>query len=462
MKINALFFVAIVCFFINLKFAHSSQNTQEYKVLLEEYGLNSYLTTDNIDRLQDFSKYAKSKGKLLDLYLLNYSEFLKLCKSNFFFTIDEEEPSQVCFYDKEIDDIDKLYNACGGYIVSLPLVNIVARHVYQDSKGSLSQNNIFVIYLLHEGVNFSLLQHLLDNIIEKAGGPSAVVYIDELGLIPEDSVNRYSQAYKISEKESFEKIKNSLKNDIKSISMGHTIYDSNKLYAQIYSYFAKHKIDSNMEDLSYDNWKNIVAFDKLNLWRKSARLFLMGAVRACIESSQEFVFGFMLYNNIMRDANFSNQLKALLSDKSGTTLITIRGLGHFGFEKKLIEDANVSVCILGDEGDSFFTLTALRERYMIYQVNEVILSNEEEDRLLLNSVLSFLMFNYLIKYGIEDNYYDAMKSTIALLTPLSLAQLYALQSKLFYELQAGNFSKNNIYEFIYNWCKNQTFIKEEN
>jgi len=218
-----------------------------------------------------------------------------------------------------------------------PLIeNIMLERIKGDKFSTPLQNEFVAIYTHHLDVNFEQLQHILDILQEEARSKEwNLIYIDELGLIPHDTIQKTAETSNISEKEAFSKVKLQLQGEIARIKNGSTIYDNNPFYKKLYAYLARNKIDSVMENLGYELWKKIVSFDEEGVYQKAAYSFMHGDMLKYLKQIELYTQYFYNYNVRVRDEEFLAQIFNILESNPRTIVFTIRGLGHYGIGGRL-------------------------------------------------------------------------------------------------------------------------------
>ncbi|MCM8779336.1 MAG: hypothetical protein NC898_03005 [Candidatus Omnitrophica bacterium] len=351
------------------------------------------------------------------------------------------------------EDFIKSWN---GHIFSFPLVNILAERINYPHA---PQGRFISIYSYHRE-DFEKLKKILDVLREEATRlQKKLIYIDELGLIPKETVKNLQEGSKLSEKEAFENAKHSLRVETEGFEKGISTYDENPFYQAQYSYLANYRIKSYMEDLDYENWKRIVAFDDLNLHNEAIRAFCMGDVKTYLDKLREYVQGFWFYNVKERDENFRRQIKKIAEENPGSIIFTLRGIGHYGTEEPLdIEGFTIETMAIA-EGD-------FQENLISDQMTQVMLSNgvyippEERNLLYLRSFPEECLRTYLQK-RIESL---ALATRLAkrIVDRVTAEEIKGLSRDISYAFAKGKINDAEaVWEYVFNWAKERGKVVPE-
>ncbi|MDP8234277.1 MAG: hypothetical protein P9M06_05700 [Candidatus Saelkia tenebricola] len=219
-------------------------------------------------------------------------------------------------------------------IFSLPIENVLFERVKEMSDPLLGK--FVAIYTHHKYSNMELVKDTIVRLKEEAKNKEwRTLYIDELGLILPKTIENYMSVYKLSEKDAFERVKKIIKSEVNNLAQGHSIYDSLPFYGQLYSYLAKIKMDSTIEDLDYELWREIVAYDREKDYQQAIREFALTNFENYIRKTKESIAFFYVYNMKERDELFIKQIGTLMAENPNTLIFTIRGLAHYGVEEKI-------------------------------------------------------------------------------------------------------------------------------
>jgi len=350
----------------------------------------------------------------------------------------------------QLVDAEAFLKQWNGHIFSLPLVNVLAERIRSEDR---REGRFIAIYSYHRE-NFDKLRKVLEDLREQATRlGKKLVYVDELGLIPAESVKNVGESSKLGEKEAFESAKKSLGDEVRGFEKGISTYDENPFYQAQYSYLANNKIRSYMEDLDYENWKRIVAFDNLNIHNESIRAFCLGDTETYLNKLKEYTKGFWLYNVKERDEIFRRQINNIAKENPKDIIFTLRGIGHFGTEEKLeLKDSTIETLVIAD-GD-------FNENLVSDQMSQVMLSNgvniePREERLLhLRSFPEECIRAYLQR-TIEDL---ALATRLAkkVVDRMNEEEIKRLSRDISYAFAKGNISTSDqVWDYVYSWAKDR-------
>ncbi len=339
-------------------------------------------------------------------------------------------------------------NRWNGHIFSLPLVNIMAERLSSDAPRN---GRVIFVYSYHKE-DFEKLRKILEGVREEAavtGGQ--LIYIDELGLIPKDSVKRTQDTYKLNEKEAFERARKSLAEEIERFARGISTYDENPFYQAQYAYLARHKITSYMEELDYDNWRHIVRFDDLNIHNKAVNAFCRGDTKTYLKKLKEYNRGFWLYNVKERDEIFRQQVRKITANNPGSIIFILRGIGHYGMEEKLdLEDFSIETYVIA-EGD-------FKESLVSDQMSQVMLSNgvnispQEERIFILRSFPEECLRTYFQK-SIPDLTL-ATRLAKRIVSRFSEKEIKRLSRDISYAFARGTIANaEGVWEYVFRWAQ---------
>jgi len=240
------------------------------------------------------------------------------------------------------EDFTMIWN---GEMISIPPTGVFLKRY----KGSDRKQRLVFIYSYHKE-SFELFKDLFDALYQEAAVDCRpLIYVDELGLIPKDSIEKLILNQGLTEREAFNNARDALLKELKLIERGIGVDDPTEFYHQIYDYFAKLQLKIDMEELQYENWKAIVAFDDLNLNQLAVTLFCKGNIDRYLDIIEQYNKGFWQYNVVIRNKFFLNQIESIAQENPGNTIMTLRGLGHFGIDADIDPDRfDVEVAIIGE------------------------------------------------------------------------------------------------------------------
>lgn len=320
-----------------------------------------------------------------------------------------------------------------------------------DRKDRRKSGQIYIIYIYHS-VPFEVLRNEIQYVFQE-DKDKKIIYIDELGLIPKDTIESYSRRNNVSEQEAFIAIKNSLKKETDGIEKGIPIYDSYPTYNALYKFLAREKTRCILEDLQYDNWKNIVSFDKMYFDFLARTAFINGDVDNYLKFQKLYIFGFWRFNVKDRDENFITQVKNIYQKDKNANILIIRGIGHFGLEEKLLEENLKVKFILLGEGllEDALTNQQIIQVYLTQKIN--LSANTRLYKLLLESEIQDSVRDYLIRNGMRD-VLSATLRTKNMLNKLSIEDFVRILNDIKTTTSKEEFSSfEKISNFIYKWIK---------
>jgi len=315
-----------------------------------------------------------------------------------------------------------------------------------------SKGKIFIIYSYHDD-DFNLIKERVEELKTLANRKGKeLFYIDELGLIPLDTVNSYMKRYNVPEKGAFKKIKSILLKDVKRLEQGVPIYDSLNTYYQIYKYLAKNRVKSTMEDLGYMNWRKIVLLDHLYGPEAGAGSFIGGDVDLYVELIKLYNRKYWIYNIKERDENLVRQISNIVSDHPNSMIFTIRGIGHVGLEEKLIKAGIDSSFVVLGKG----VLREVITNGEYVQIANSIGVSIDENKYYLYSLVQEYLRNYICNFR-KVNSRNATVEANRLIRLLKPDDIYELSKALSEKFRSSDkkLVKDNIFEFIYNWVQNR-------
>ncbi len=343
-----------------------------------------------------------------------------------------------------------------GGLISVPIVNVLLkRYTPLNSKG-----RIVCVYSYHNE-EFYLFRKIFDKIYQEAKDEqNNFIYVDELGLIPEESVDKLIQQDKLTEKEAFLNAKSSLLTELKFIEKGIGISDPTEFYDKIYSYLAKFKLDVEMENLQYENWKAIVAFDELNLNQLAVTLFCRGNVDRYLETIEQYNQGFWRYNVTIRDRFFKNQIEEITRQNPRACIFILRGLGHFGMEEDLkIPGFTTETMIIG-KGE-FRDLLVPDQFVQILKRNGVALDKDTERILYLRAFVAECLRSYFQK-RLNFEISSATVKANRTISMLGEDKIYRLSLDINHGIAEGRLrSTDSIYDYVFYWLRGKKLVRDE-
>ncbi|MDP8252828.1 MAG: hypothetical protein P9X27_00290 [Candidatus Kaelpia aquatica] len=340
-----------------------------------------------------------------------------------------------------------------GKMFSIPPVGVMLQ---RNRPQGLKQKIIF-IYSYHKE-EFYLFRQLFDDLYQEAlRYSSPLIYIDELGLIPKESIEKVIIGKGLTEKDAFNETREALLGELKLIERGRGIHDPTEFYHEIYNYFAKLDLRIEMEELQYENWKAVVAFDDLSLNQLAVTLFCKGNIERYLDVIEQYNEGFWQYNVIIRDKFFLNQIERIAEENPQNTIFTLRGLGHFGMDEKIdLTDFAVEVAVIG-EGE-FCKLLVPDQLVQILKRNGVRLGPKTREQYYLRAFLAECIRNY---YQNELNF-KILTATLKANRDLSLlldAAIYRLARDVEHAIAEGRLrTTESLYRYVYTWVKKKNSL----
>lgn len=202
--------------------------------------------------------------------------------------------------------------------------------IREDDQLQTDDLDIYVFYAatsdeakLAEQQLFTELQSMLDQ-AQQAG--REVIFLDAVGLIPEETV----RCYGTDEQVAFQKALDAIRQETKGITRGIPIYDStSSFWSALYRFLAERRVHCVLEELAYDLWRKIVEFDRRNLTEKAIVEFLTGFPDRAAKTMLEHMRGFHDLNCFQRDLNFAHQIEALMTGANRPFILIAREIGHY-------------------------------------------------------------------------------------------------------------------------------------
>ena len=339
-----------------------------------------------------------------------------------------------------------------GDFISLPLANVLLiRYKPQKEIG-----RIVFLYSYHNE-EFYLFKQAFDRLYREAKKCNyRLIYMDELGLIPEKSVHELD-SFSDSERDAFESAKHSLLQELKLIERGVGISDPTEFYDKIYKYLAKFKIRVDMEDLKYENWKAITAFDKLELNQLAVKLFCHGNIEGYVDKIREYNQGFWEYNVLLRDRYFQDQMEKLAERNPHTLIFTLRGLGHYGMEENIMVSGFTTETMILGEGE-FKDLLVPDQYIQILNRNGVYVDPGEERISYLRAFPVECLRNYLQK-RLNFSISEATIKANQVIKNLKEEEIERLALDISHGIAEGRLRNSDaVYEFVYWWLKKKKLV----
>lgn len=403
------------------------------------------------------SSYRLSKEELPRLNSINEPIILFLENKGLFLlkNISSNLISYVDHHGKIItQDLNNFFNKWKGCFISQPLVNFE-----MELYPSKSKNDFYIIYCYHKE-KFQEVRPLLDKLIRLSKKENKkLIYIDELGLIPKQTIEHRMKWAKLSEREAFERVKREIMKENELIEKGISIYEPNyPFYNELYKYLAKYHVKSIMEDLQYENWKEIVQFDDLKLNKKAIKYFCLGNVFRAVDTMYKYLTGFWLHNVKNRERNFCTQILKVKEIYPDAIIFTIRGIGHYGIGEKLhFLKFNVREVIIGE--GNFTDNFAFGQYLQVIKTNGVKLSEAEERNLILkNFVQEYLRIYYYKKI---DDLTKATYISKKIVDKIAIKDLISISFLIRKGFAKGELkTSDDIYNLVYNWLRKKGYIKD--
>ena len=156
-----------------------------------------------------------------------------------------------------------------------------------------------------------------------------VVYLDSVGLIPEDRVRQMNPQ---DERAGFRLTYELIAREAQQIGAGHPPFEPRSpFWKALYELLAKQRVETRLEALTYELWREIVEFDHRNLLQQVVHEFLSGFPKEAAKTSLEYAQRFHELNCVARARLLVDQVDGLMSSSGPRPLILIvRELGHYG------------------------------------------------------------------------------------------------------------------------------------
>jgi len=351
---------------------------------------------------------------------------------------------------------EKFLSLWGGELISVPVINVLLQRYAPLNDGG----RIVCIYSYHNE-EFYLFRKIFDKVYQESKNrQNKFIYVDELGLIPVKSVDKLIQQDKLTEKEAFSNAKKSLLAELQLIKKGIGIYDPTEFYNKVYSYLAKFKVNVKMEDLPYEDWKAIIAFDELNLNQLAVTLFCRGNVDRYLEAIEQYNQGFWRYNVVIRDRFFKSQIEEIARQNPHACIFILRGLGHFGMEEDLkIPGFTTETMIIGR--GKFRDLLVPDQFAQVLKRNRVTLDHDTERMLYLKAFVAECLRSYFQK-RLNFEISSATVKANRIIRMLREDEIYRLSLDIKHGIAEGRLrSTDSIYDYVFYWLRKRKLVWDE-
>ena len=233
------------------------------------------------------------------------------------------------------------------------------------------------------------------------GSGRRVVYLDSLGLIPEESVKAMNPR---DERAAFELAYRLIAHEAEQIGAGHPPHETRSpFWKALYELLAQLRVETKLEALSYDLWKKIVEFDRHNLLQQAIQEFLRGFPEEAAKTSLEYAQGFHKLNCTARARLVVDQVERLMKSSGPRPLVLIvRELGHYGVLERLLASRYVvhSKIVGEDRFTSLLGAPGLGEGLL--DNLEVKLAREEELLWAARACLKRILLTQLEEKGFRE------------------------------------------------------------
>lgn len=250
------------------------------------------------------------------------------------------------------------------------------------------------------------LAHLVQELIAQAWAEHrTIVYVDELGLVPEETVK--AMGIGLSEQEAYKRVRELLDREVKDLEKGYASYDKSLLYRELYEVLASQarqgvKLKAVSEDLTYELWKKIVERDHETDPKRDEllKLFLLCQLERLAVMAVEIIRLRWEVNDWERDEAFLNQIASLIQEHGKNVLIlTLRTGAHMGIETRLpLSGVRLLSYALSEVPEPEYLMA---ESYLgLLWNNKVILPSQEVALIAARDVLSGPLVAYKAKSGV--------------------------------------------------------------
>lgn len=250
-----------------------------------------------------------------------------------------------------------------------------------------------------------LLTDLTQRLLAQAAAEQrTIVYVDELGLIPEETVKM--RCFGGSEEEAYKRVREVLDGEVQALEKGMASYDKSPLYREFYKILASQtrrgvKVKAVSEDLTYALWKKIVNCDhETDPKRQELIKLFLGLQFESLATATINIFRLRwMVNDWERDEAFLKQIASLIQENGPNTFVlTLRTGAHFGIETRLpISGVRLLSYALSETPEPEYLLT---ENYLgLLWNNGVVLPSHEVALLAARDILSGPLVTYKVAEG---------------------------------------------------------------
>jgi len=271
-----------------------------------------------------------------------------------------------------------------------------------DNRPQTDDLDIYIFYAatsdeaeLAEQQLFPELQALLDQ-ARQAG--REVIFLDAVGLIPEETVKSYG----MDEQAAFQRALEAVRQETEGITRGIPIHDpSSPLWSALYRFLAERRVRCVLEELDYALWKQIVEFDNQQLPQRAITQFLTGFPEEAAKTMLAYMRGFHDLNCFQRDINFARQIEGLMGDPIRPLILIVREIGHYGVLESLLGSKYLVYSkILGTE-KRFMTLLKAPALEALLVNMGVELSDQDLELILLRQCVTLSVIRDRAKKGLR-------------------------------------------------------------
>jgi hypothetical protein len=277
-----------------------------------------------------------------------------------------------------------------------------------------------------------------------------VVYVDSVGLIPEETVRLFGKG---EERNGFNQAFQSIQEGVEAIAQGRPPMEAQSpFWRKLYEFLAEKRIRSVAESLSYELWREIVDFDHLNLSERALTELLTGFPEEAAKTMLRQIITFHELNCLRRAKALAHQLVDLKEKDPKVLFFLAREIGHYGaLEAALPVSWRIQTKILGQERiPQLLACPGIEGLLLNLEVN---IPEESWDLLALHHCLKVLLLPYLERgprkvaqffgiTGIEKlSFMEIKKIVEELQHPLAILQRtqgHSISEQLFYLLRARN------------------------
>ncbi len=308
--------------------------------------------------------------------------------------------------------------------ISLPQPNLPLEVLRGEDVAESAVTLLSIYRFSHEtGPWERLLDYLKQLIDEAVIEGRLIIFLDELGLIPEETVRAYISDVR-SEKEAFAYVKDLLTREVRDIERGFAPYDQDPLYQRLYQILAERarkgaRISVVLEDLSYELWEQIISRDKEIDPKQQGllKLLLFAQLSQVANTVIEIARLRWEVNGWDRDQAFLLQVARLIEEKRNERplLINLRTASRFGTETRLPStDVRLLCYALSEVPEPEYLAT---ESYLnLLWNNGVVLGVEETALMAVKAALGSILCTYKLGQGKSPRQaaWEAHKALVAL------------------------------------------------